>query len=542
MAGVAHSAGEGIGNWIVQQRRQYDKIRTEASRDVMRKFRIDEEKRVKVVEQSSKKIQQIIERQIAEQRKLHFRNVDAAREANERLVRDTKSTVDAIIRVQEDRLRRYQQMEEDAIAAITESQRRGVSVRDRLADDAFERNNKRLGDTRQFERYGKRAQKVAEYAAKMLSGATTDEEIGDALAQFDRAAAFAKQAEAIADRTKNRQLEAKAAEAVRSVLQRQLVAEEQLRQSQQRRVQEAQRAADREKGNLDRLKVLSVRLQESASLFEDDKELPAAERAKRLKNYQEAFGEFRRIALSSKSLDIGQIISLTNLGRNLSRQLDSTQIKTLRAAPEALSGLNAQIEESTRNLEVKLRFLPDLEALTGQKFAGDVGRISEAVQKQFERRGQLLRQRTEARVAEEQLSQNFVRIRGNVSGPLDPVGFSETDFLGWLYSSERTKGLSDTQKGLTLLTEEMVQLNSSSDLTREKFIDLFNRARAFYEQNKGIIVGAEYDALGRNLGILQESLEVRKKLKGNPFRPCSRPASSWSTPARLGSFSRSLLP
>jgi len=517
MAGVAKSLGEGIGNWIVQQRRQYDKIRSEASREVMRKFSADEEERVKAVEQSSKKIQQIIQQQIAEQRKLHFQNVDAAREANETLVRDTKSTADAIIRVQEDRVRRYQQMEEDAIAAVTESQRRSISVRDRLSDDAFERNNRRLDNTKQLERYTKRAEKVAEYAAKMLAGAATTKETGDALAQFDRAAAFAKQAEAIANRTKNRQLEAKAAEAVRGVLQKQLVAEEQLRQSQQRRAQDAERAAAREKRNLDRLKVLSVRLQESASLFEDDKELPAAERAKRLKGYQEAFREFRRIALTSETLDVGQIISLTNLSRNLSRQLDSTQIKTLRAAPEALAGLNTQIEESTRDIQVKLRFLPDLEALSGEKLAGDIGRIGEAVQKQFERRNELVRQQAEARVAEQQLRQNFVRIRGNVSEPLDPVGFTETEFLGWLYSPERTKGLSDTQKGLTMLTEEMVRLNSSSDLTREKFIDLFNRARAFYEQNKGFIVGAEYDALGRNLGILQESLEVREKLKGNPF-------------------------
>jgi len=178
-----------------------------------------------------------------------------------------------------------------------------------------------------------------------------------------------------------------------------------------------------------------VRLQESASLFEGDKELPAAERAKRLVSYQEAFREFRRIALTSESLDVGQIIDLTNLSRNLSRQLDSTQITTLRAAPEALAGLNAQIEESTRDLEVKLRFLPDLEALTGEKFAGDIARIGEAVQKQFERRNELLRQQAEARVAEQQLRQNFVRIRGNVSEPLDPVGFTETDFLGWLYST-----------------------------------------------------------------------------------------------------------
>ena len=70
-----------------------------------------------------------IEQQIAEQRKLHFQNVDAAREANESLVRDTKSTADAIIRVQEDRVRRYQQMEEDAIAAVTESQRRSISMK-----------------------------------------------------------------------------------------------------------------------------------------------------------------------------------------------------------------------------------------------------------------------------------------------------------------------------------------------------------------------------------------------------------------------------
>jgi hypothetical protein len=61
-------------------------------REVIRKFRADEEKRGKAVEQSSKKIQQIVEQQIAEQRKLHFQNVDTAREVNESLVRDTRST------------------------------------------------------------------------------------------------------------------------------------------------------------------------------------------------------------------------------------------------------------------------------------------------------------------------------------------------------------------------------------------------------------------------------------------------------------------
>ena len=103
--------------------------------------------------------------------------------------------------------------------------------------------------------------------------------------------------------------------------------------------------------------------------------------------------------------------------------------------------------------------------------------------------------------SEQQLRQNFVRIRGNVSEPLDPVGHTETDFLGWLYSPERTKGLSDTQKGLTLLTEEMVRLNSSSDLTSEKFIELFNRARAFFEEveqenNRAATSGGHIDRPG----------------------------------------------
>ena len=43
MGAIAHSAGEAIGNCIVEQRRQYDKIRTEASKEFIRKFRADEE-------------------------------------------------------------------------------------------------------------------------------------------------------------------------------------------------------------------------------------------------------------------------------------------------------------------------------------------------------------------------------------------------------------------------------------------------------------------------------------------------------------------
>ncbi len=514
----AKTVGNWIGDWIVDQRGQADEAFGGLVADYMKKFRETEAERVKTVEGSFKNIQAAIQKEVTAKKTAYDASIATAAKANEKLVQNTKSTADAIIRIQEDRIRRFQQMEDDALAAIDQSQRRSVSARDQLSDDAFERNNRRLVDTSQLDRYAKRSQQIAEYAAKMLAGATSDDQISDALAQFDRASGFAKQADAIANRTKNRQLEAKAAEAVRGVLQKQLVAETRLQQTQQRRAQESERLANQEKRNLERLKTLSARMQGSASLFDDDgKQLPANQRRKQVQEYQAAFREFQKIALSSESLDVGRVIDLANLGKNLNRQLDSVEINTLRAAPEALESLNDQIRRATDDLLLNLKFSFNLPKYT--ELGRDFEKIGEAVDDVIGKYNRLIQQQSAAQQVQTELGYNFARMKANVSGlGVGPVGASEEEFLAFLGDRTKDQALSDMQRGIASLTREMVTLSGSSELTKDAFEGVAQRAQAFVANlGKLDMASAEMAAFSRNFDIFKKSYELRDSLIDNPF-------------------------
>ena len=340
----------------MDQRGQADEAFGGLVSDYMKKFREAEAERVKTVEGSFKNIQAAIQKEVTARKSAYDTSIATAAKANEKLVQNTKSTADAIIRIQEDRIRRFQQMEEDALAAIDQSQRRSVSARDQLSDDAFERNNRDLSTQANWIATPSGPSRLPNMLPKCWPGrrATIRSATPGPIRPRGR---VRKTGDAIANRTKNRQLEAKAAEAVRGVLQKQLVAETRLQQTQQRRAKRPSGSPIKKNAISNGSKFLSARMQESASLFDDDgKQLPADQRRKQVQEYQAAFREFQKIALSSESLDVGRVIDLANLGKQLNRQLDSVQINTLRAAPSALDSLNDQIRRATDDLLLNLRF------------------------------------------------------------------------------------------------------------------------------------------------------------------------------------------
>ncbi|REJ65629.1 MAG: phage tail tape measure protein [Planctomycetota bacterium] len=528
--GLAKGLGDFIGDFVNKQLADANEARRKAAEEALDQFNTLEDQRVQKIKDSTDEIRRLVNRQFAEQRAKYFEVVDSAKIANDRLVSNVRRTTGDIINLQEQQVRRFQQSQDDAEDQITASGRRAISIRDQLSDDAFNRNSKRLAERlteeQQFARVSLRAQQIAARAADLLSRATTSQEVTDANAQFERATAFAQQAEAIAERARSRNLEFQAASRVRGILQLQLEAEQRLTANQRQRAAEAARGAEKAKRDLDRLKVLSERLAESSNLF-DDQGAPLAgeQRAQRVRQFQQAFREFRRIALASQGIDAAQIINLTNLGRTLNRELDSVQIQTLRVAPEALADLNKQISDAANNVQAKVNVAVVFEATTGRAFPGDPTNpndLARVLGEQFDLRDQLEEQQSAVTKFNERLKTTLQQIADNARIPAD-VARDRDSLLAFFTDPKNFEGSTDLDRVINQITFEMIRLAEANELTKESFESLFNRANAFFQQRAftgraaGVIERIRAGPVAENFEVLLRALQQRQQLEGNPF-------------------------
>ena len=131
----------------------------------------------------------------------------------------------------------------------------------------------------------------------------------------------------------------------------------------------------------------------------------------------------------------------------------------------------------------------------------------------------LIQQQSIARQVQTELGYNVARIQANISGlGIVPVGASEEEFLAFLGDRAKNQELSDMQRGIALLTSEMVALGGSSGLTKEAFEGVAQRAQALLPVLASWIWPApRLAAFSRNFDIFKKSFELRDSLIDNPF-------------------------
>jgi len=342
------------------------KFRERYTRDV-EDFREKELQKVDIAKAKNDKIIQQAHAQVALIRRSYFRQLDEAKETNEAMVADAKSTLGRIVDVHKKYAAQLRQVALTANKQIQDSQKREYDVSMQLEDARFKFRTERYNEaTVQMRMYAKRADELAAEASRALARAATPEEAARALEIFNRAKAAAQEAASIAGQTGDVRDKFWAEKAIEEVLQRQIRAEREFQSTQARTASDAARAAAAQGAKAEKLKQLMKEIVENLNLFTKKGEpLPAEERAKKLQAASKAMADFWAEAFGApgKPIDISKLIQFETLQRRLQTELEAgvsrAELGQLADLPKTMADVETKIRGTVANLEKALTILPD---------------------------------------------------------------------------------------------------------------------------------------------------------------------------------------
>lgn len=350
---------------------------------------------------SDKKFQ-LLNQEILEVKKAYTEQTDAAKEDNQKLLEDDKTTIEAIVSQHEKLAEELKHSAEQANNDITSSHQRSTDIQAKLDDQRFNFQTSRSDSIRKSLQDQQRAQELASQAAASLAKAHSKSEQDAALAVFQRAQSYAGLAASSAANTKNTTLQAQAEQTVESVLQKQLDAEKQLQSLKAQDAAKAEAAAKAEQQRADDLKALGKTFLDNANLFGKNGDLlPADKLNQNLATAQEALAKFKEKAFGPGSkFDVRDLIDVSKLQDRLNEAVSAEKINTLKASDSALEELHKQIQGSLDQRAKLVRIAPNPEALKGLPFDQQII-AAQQQSKDLQQNSDAARQSTAAREAAE---------------------------------------------------------------------------------------------------------------------------------------------
>jgi len=334
--------------------------------------RLDAE--MKVYDEAGRRLAQYT----AEVRREYNAQVDHVRKANEELVVSARTTMQSMITAREKVVQQLRAAAQDANKAAEDSMKRQAESQAKLDDLLFKR---RLEERQKYDdyykkpevtsdMYGRRALELAQQAAGLLAKAETPDQERTAQAIFQRAAAYAQEAEQIAKGTENEWLRKRAADTVEDIIRKQIAAEKELQANSATRASAAARAAAQEQERVNRMKVLMKGILTDLDLF--DKKGPVdpkktAEMSADLKSKMDAFKKEWMEGTADLSLD--EALKLDALQQRVKTALEGgvseAEVQKLFAAPDTIDQFRAQIEAGLNKKAMEVSVLlpvasPDL--------------------------------------------------------------------------------------------------------------------------------------------------------------------------------------
>jgi len=202
--------------------------------------------------------------------------VEQTRKADEALIVSSRTTMQSMISAREKVVQQLRAAAQDANKAAEDSMKRQADAQAKLDDLLFKR---RLEEQQKYndyfkkpegtsDLYGRRALELARQAADLLAKAETPDQERTAQAVFQRAAAYAQEAEQIAKGTENELLRKRAADTVEDIIRQQIAAEKELQANSTARASAAAQAAAQEQERVNRMKVLMKGILPDLDLFD----------------------------------------------------------------------------------------------------------------------------------------------------------------------------------------------------------------------------------------------------------------------------------
>ena len=439
--------------------------------------RIDAEK--KVTDETLK----LMAQQVAELRKAYNAQVDEARAKDKELVTSSRTTMQAMISVREKVVQQFRSSAQEANKAAEDSMKRQADVQIKLDDFLFKR---RLEDRQNYDDYYKksdvlekmyasRAMELAQEAAKKLGGAETPNQQRAAEAIFQRAAAYAQEADQIARTTQDEWLRRDAADTVEAILRKQIAAEQELQTNSRARASAAAQVAAQEQERVDRMKVSMKGILTDLDLFNKTGPVDPKKTAALSEDLKQKMARFKKDWMEGTNIDLGEALKFDALGQRVKTALEGgvseAEVQKLFAAPAAIDDLRRQIEGGLKPVDVTV-LLPMASSDSAAKLIGGLSlkqKLDEEVKltKEYEKQANTVRTLEEQLGKVAQAETNRKAAAGALGVNLETYEAAMKDWRTFLVeASAKAKGAlfggADIQKETKALGDLMQQFQQLS--------------------------------------------------------------------------------
>jgi TP901 family phage tail tape measure protein len=501
---IAYGAGKSIGQYLdsslIQQAEAGLKQLEDANAKALDEFkRQQSEKRDAASKADDARIQSSLQT-IQRLNIAYLSDLDNAKRANAAMVKNAEAGLHRILTTRERLVAELAKAAAEANDAIKSSQQRIGDLKNKSQDREFSRSISPLDDAQKAFALSGRAREIASQAANDLARATDKEAISRALQQFTRAERTGEEAAQIAERTGNRTLEAKAAQTLHDITQKQIAAEKQLQQVQARRVPILEKERDIQQASVDQMRAAIKTVLDNSNLFDKQgNTLPADQLAKQAAARQEAMKQLSQAALSQRDLTAMQALGVADFINRF--QADLSPIKLTFDIQQGVEKAQADIQAAFSRFKVGFDVKP-LEAALGRKLNSpdEVARgLAEAKQKAAE-----LRSTIDAAFSNQPAVRNLQSEIDKILQGVDQRKGGRNTFQGD-YSDNLRKQFDSAMaefnrvRGLAKITEADIQ-------------SVFDKFKAVRESASGNVVGRL--GFGTDLVEMEEAFRRLRELQG----------------------------
>jgi hypothetical protein len=216
---------------------------------------------------------------------------------------------------------------------------------------------------------------LAGQAATKLAGAETPDQERAAQAIFQRAAAYAQEANEIGKGLQYEWLRKDAAYTVEAVIRKQIAAEKELQANSAARAATAAKAAADEQERVDRMKVLMKEILTDLDLFDKKGPVDAKKSAALSEDLKQRMAAFKKEWMEGTNFDLGEALKFDQLQKRVKTALEGgvseAEVQRLFAAPAAIDDFRRQIEGGLTPVNVAV-LLPVASADFAAKLIGDL--------------------------------------------------------------------------------------------------------------------------------------------------------------------------
>lgn len=279
----------------------------------------------------------------------YFKSVEDAARNDKRLEDHAKDTLDHIVDLRSRFLKAIESAISESNSKIQQSQDRIFNIQQGQSDRKFDRKTENFSDAQKVAALTTRSADQAREAASLMQEAfqTGNEALKSrALSQFDKATSTAGQAQQIADRTKNRGLEARAAQAVEDIANRHLQVERQINAQQEQRRQALIKERGEQEKILQRLKDQAQIVVENSGQFDkDNKRFSPEEQIKREQRRQAALKQIGKDAFSGKDVKTSDFLGLGDFSKSFENDIAKNPLKLIFDVNQGAADAQAKLQK-----------------------------------------------------------------------------------------------------------------------------------------------------------------------------------------------------